>query len=83
METTNELLELKRKNRGLKKHLTEMVAATEIFISNIDTLMKQPSTPDRGKTIADQCNKMEMIKDCAKHFGLGIPFKDKKLNPEK
>jgi hypothetical protein len=78
-----EILELKRQNRNLKRHLKDLVNSTQIFLDNMDIVMKRPSTPERGEMIAKQCNDLDMANQIARHFGLGVPFKDKSLNPPK
>lgn len=61
--------------RNLKK-LTESVVA---FLGQLDVLMNQPSTVERGKKIALLCNSMEMVNDGVRYGALGIDFrKDKK-----
>jgi hypothetical protein len=61
-----------------QKYLKELVTSAEHFIKNMDVIMQEPSTVERGKKIAQQLNALEMQKDQAKHFGLGIAL-DKKL----
>lgn len=61
--------------RSLKK-LTESVIA---FLGQIDVLMKQPSSDERGRKIARLCNSIEMINDGIRYSTLGVDFrKDKK-----
>jgi len=64
--------------RQLKKDLQDLVKAVEISISLIDAEMGKTSSCERGKRIAKIINDLEMEKDLAKHFGLGIEFKKKK-----
>ena len=74
---------LRKESREYKKHLKQLADATQIFITGLDAVMKEPSTVERGKEIALLSNNLDYAKDIAKHFGLGIPFKDKSLNPKK
>ena len=60
-----------RYRRDLKT-LTEAVTA---FLSQLDELMKQPSTGERGNKIAWLCNSMEMINDQIRYGTLGIDFR--------
>ncbi len=77
-----EMLRFRKESREYKKSLRALVEATQTFITNLDALMKEPSAVDRGRKIALLSNQLDYAKDIAKHFGLGIPFKDKSLNPK-
>ena len=83
LQADRKLRECRSSNRELKRYLTELVTCAETFSKNMDTIMKSPSTLERGRAIARQCNALDYTKDRAKHFGLGIPFKNQKLNPAK
>lgn len=61
--------------RKLKKHLQELVKAVEVHLDKLDKVMKQPSTPERGKQVAGLCNVLERAKDNARFFGLDIDFR--------
>lgn len=61
--------------RKLKKHLKELVKAVEFHLSELDKVMKEPSTPERGKQVAKLCNALEYAKDQARFFGLDIDFR--------
>jgi hypothetical protein len=63
--------------RHYKKYLRELTLATEQYIDQLDEVMKGPSTPERGKKIAHLTNALNMAKDQAKHFGLGLSLKGK------
>lgn len=58
--------------RKLKKHLKELVKAIEIHLAQLDKAMQGPSTPERGKQVAQLCNALEIEKDRARFFGLDI-----------
>jgi hypothetical protein len=68
----------KRDARRYKQYLRSLADATEAFLTRLDVLMRQPSTVERGREIARLCNALEMEKDRAWHFGLGLPFKRKR-----
>ena len=61
--------------RSLKRSLRDLANTTEQFLDQLDVLMRQPSTVERGRHVAKLCNVLEMEKDKAKHFGLGLPLK--------
>lgn len=67
----------------LKQHLRKLVNAIEYHLATMDVVMKQPSTPERGKEIAELCNGLELRKDVAKRFGLGKTPKRKKGKAKK
>lgn len=57
--------------RNTRSHLRSLVKAVEAYLRWLDAEMKQPSSPQRGKRIAEASNALEMVKDMAKRFGLG------------
>ena len=59
------------------KYLKDLVVSLEHYIKNMDTIMELPSTSDRGKKIAEQLNSIDMQKDIAKRYGLGMSLKRK------
>lgn len=63
--------------REYKKHLTNLVKAAELYITRLDKVMKHPIGHMRGQGIARLTNDLNMAKDLAKHFGLGISLKKK------
>lgn len=60
-----------------KRYLRELTEAVKACLDALDAEMKQPSTVDRGRRIAQICNKLNIANDIARRFGLGIDFKDK------
>lgn len=38
----------------------------------VSAWLRQPSTPERGREIAELCNRLEFANDSARHFGLGV-----------
>ena len=65
-----------------KKYLIQLTKAVNRFIRELDIEMSKPSSPERGRRIADLSNGLCFANDSAKHFGLGISFKSKKFNQE-
>lgn len=59
-------------DREVRRQLYSLVAQVEQCLTAIDKTMQGPSTSDRGKCIAQISNVLEMQKDMAKRFGLGI-----------
>ena len=55
-----------------KKYLKNLVKQVELHLAEIDRIMKLPNSSQRGQLIAQSCNNLELIKDTAKHFGLGM-----------
>ena len=58
--------------RDCRKYLRQLVTTVESTLAWIDDEMKKPSNVERGKRIAAYCNNLEMQKDLAKRFGLGV-----------
>ena len=55
-----------------KKYLKQLVSQVELHLKEIDKIMKLPESNKRGRLIAQTCNNLDLIKDMAKRFGLGI-----------
>lgn len=56
----------------------ELVGLTEIvtgFLQRLDMEMCGPSTPERGKRVADISNKLEMINDRIRYHVLGSDYR--------
>lgn len=64
--------------RHFRKHLTELINATSLALNQLDALMKQPSTYERGQNIAKVLNNLDLANDRAKHFGLGLDLRNRK-----
>lgn len=62
-----------------KKYLKQLVAQVELHLAEIDKIMKLPESNRRGQLVAHSCNNLNITKDVAKRFGLGLDFKGKKL----
>lgn len=60
--------------RRYRKQLVELSNVTYTALAQLDVLMKQPPSVERGKAIARVLNALAMANDSARHFGLGIPF---------
>jgi hypothetical protein len=58
-----------------KKYLEELTSSVIKYLNGIESIMKKPSTFDRGKAIAKANNYLEFQNDSALHFGLDYSFK--------
>lgn len=70
--------EQRRAIRELRKYLKQLVSACEQSITALDSEMEKPSTHERGGRVAKITNFLELNKDQAKRFGLGITAKAKR-----
>jgi hypothetical protein len=75
IEKIEELKELRKELRETKKHLKDLCAATSSFLHHIDEVMKQPSNFDRGVAIGKACNHLDMARQVAERYGLGVGLK--------
>lgn len=65
--------------RRLRKSLESMTKYVQAFLGALDVEMRKPSSPERGKRIAEISNKLDMANDHIRYFDLGIDYrKDKK-----
>lgn len=63
---------------SVRRYLRELVQVSEDVLTAIDKIMQEPSDAKRGARIAAACNALELQKDIAKRFGLGVKFKGEK-----
>ena len=61
--------------KNYKEYLQGLVSQVEVHLAEIDDIMKFQESNKRGKLIARSCNNLELFKDRAKHFGLGLSLK--------
>lgn len=66
-------------NKELKKYLKELVLQVETHLAELDKIMKPPEGNKRGELIALTCNNLDLKKDIAKRYGLGLNFNGKPL----
>lgn len=66
-----------------KKAILEITNAIQIHLREVDRIMKMKETFERGKLIAQSCNKLDMAHDAMLHFELGYSLnkigKDKRV----
>jgi len=62
-----------------KKYLKDLVKQVETHLAEIDKIMKLPEGGKRGGLIAQSCNNLNLTKDIAKRYGLGLDFNGRKL----
>lgn len=65
--------------RELRKHLRDLVEVAERVVRAIDAEMRRPPSPERGARIAQCTNALELQKDMAERFGLGVIRKKRAL----
>jgi hypothetical protein len=63
--------ELKR----LKGAFAQFVYDVGVFLRQLDNAMKLPSNAERGKQIAELANRLEMSRDGARYFSLGVNYR--------
>lgn len=56
--------------RNLKAHLRLLHSHVDLFLAHFDAAMKAPSTVERGKHLAELCNRLNLTNDIAFRFGL-------------
>lgn len=61
-----------RKLRDASAQLKALTDSVGGFLLYMDSVMTGPATKERGKAIALACNKLDMAKQMAERFGLGI-----------
>lgn len=73
--TLEYLRALEAENTKLRKYLKALSTDVSGCVLALDSLPTMPASYDRGKAIARIANLLEMSKDRARHFGLGINLK--------
>lgn len=68
--------------RNLRAHLRLLTAQVDLFLVEIDQAMQGTSTPDRGKRIAQLCNRLNLTNDIAWRFGLKEKKKQAVKSPQ-
>ena len=58
-----------------KKHLNLLTRHVRAALAQIDVIVTEPVSRERGAKIAAVCNALEMANDQAWHFGLGKSLK--------
>lgn len=67
--------------KKLRRKLAELAAQVRIFIFNLDALMAQPSSIERGMEIARLTNALNVYNDGIRYFWCGVDYrKDKPLD---
>jgi hypothetical protein len=64
-----------REAKKYRKALEELTASVWGYLSQVDLLMKQPDSHERGKKLASLSNQLELANDRARHFTLGIDLR--------
>lgn len=58
-----------------KKEILELCRAIQVHQTEIERIMKMKDSYERGKLIAQSCNKLDIAHDAMLHFHLGYGFK--------
>lgn len=62
----------------LRRKLSEMTEQVRAFLHHLDALMAQPSTPERGRKIADLSNRLNMYNDGVRYFWCNVDYRKDK-----
>jgi phage shock protein A len=73
-----QVLALQKADRKLRRQYTKHVKFVAAFIDALDKVMREPSTPDLGRRVAELSDKLEFGNDTCGHFDLGMKLKKKK-----
>ena len=77
----DELKQLQKENRALRKHLDNLTKHICVHIYNIDTIFKAPIDERAQEKIAKSINALDLANDQVMHFGLDYTFT--KINKRK
>ena len=58
-----------------EKYLKSLTLAVSVFLKTLEGVMHMPTSPERGRRVAELANALDMENDLARHFGLGIDLK--------
>lgn len=61
--------------KKLRRKLTEMTEQVRGFLALFDRVMAQPSTPERGRRLADLANKLALYNDGVRFFWCGVDYR--------
>jgi hypothetical protein len=64
------------KAKKMEKSLKELTFAVGVFLRKLDAVMAQPSSPERGKQLAELSNYLEMARDKVRYFTLGVDYRN-------
>jgi hypothetical protein len=64
----------RKETKKITGYLNALTILVRRHLAQLDVLMKQPSTPARGKKIAELSNALEMANDEARYFGLHVDY---------
>jgi hypothetical protein len=58
-----------------KKDLLDLISTIQLVENNIDVIMKEKESFERGKKIAKELNRLTFQRHASQHFQLNIPLK--------
>lgn len=64
--------------KKLRRKLSEMTEQVRGFLAMMDRLMVTPSTVERGRAVADLCNRLAMYNDGVRFFWCGVDYRKDK-----
>lgn len=69
--------------KKLRRKLAEMTEQVRGFLAMVDKLMEEPSTPARGRRLAELCNRLSLYNDGVRYFWCNVDYrKDKPWTSE-
>lgn len=64
-----------REARELRRHLQDLADGVLLYLDGLDTVMKLPDSPERGRRIAALANALDMANDKARYGALGVDYR--------
>jgi hypothetical protein len=72
MKKVSDIAKVKRELREARSQLKSLADQCGGFLLYMDSVMQGPSTVERGRAISLACNKLDMAKQIAERYGLGL-----------
>ena len=64
--------------KKLRRKLSEVTEQVRGFLALLDILMVGPSTQERGRKIADLCNRLNLYNDGVRYFWCNVDYRKDK-----
>lgn len=74
---------MRRAQREMRAQIKSLSDAVGGFLLYMDSVMSGPANRERGEAIALACNRLDMAKQSAERYGLGIGLWRSKKTPTK
>jgi hypothetical protein len=65
----------RKETKKVTDYLEALTVCVRRHLAQLDALMRQESTPERGKKVAKLSNELEYANDQARYFGLGVDYR--------